>query len=176
MSKEIDSHELAGRVLNVGRLIAFPIVAIAFVALLQFSAAPGQTTAAVYKDGANGTVVGSTASEWGTLTFLSSAETHVLEDDPDTASGTGTELRIESSKKKGDARTLVSFDISTLPGGSDIRAATLSICLSSPPKAATVHELHVLLGEWDEATVTWNTAPAAVLASTDAAVSKKTSA
>ena len=166
------AREVARRAPAVGRLAALPILVVAFIALSQVAVTPLRTTAALYAGDHDGTVAVSTATAWGTLDILPSADTQVLEGDPGAAGGSETRLKVQSSKN-GDAHALVRFDLSTVPVGSDIRGATLTMCLKSGPKTARVHELHVLLGGWDEATVTWNTAPTVAAASAYATVHKK---
>jgi hypothetical protein len=58
-------------------------------------------------------------------------------------------------------RSLVQFDISSIPAGSTVVSATLRLCYKNDPTAAVghVHELRQVTSAWTEAGVTWNTQP-----------------
>jgi hypothetical protein len=68
--------------------------------------------------------------------------------------------------------SLVSFDVSSIPSGATISAATLTLCTVSlsAQGAGRVHELHAVTSGWGENSVTWNTQPSISSALTDSVV------
>jgi hypothetical protein len=52
-------------------------------------------------------------------------------------------------------RSLLRFDLSTIPAGATINSATLSVYQSGGETGHTINA-HRITGSWDEATVTWN--------------------
>lgn len=92
--------------------------------------------------------------------FAASADTMLEQSYPDSNFGQGNQLRVAKSAN-GDSYTLLAFDLAgSIPPGSALHSAELELTLfdaSNPgPYALTVHEA----AAWDEASATWNTAPA----------------
>jgi hypothetical protein len=95
-------------------------------------------------------------------TFGAVADTYVKEDKGgDDNFGTTVDLKVkaESGKVK---RTLVAFDVSSIPAGSTVTSATLTLCLSAVPGAGSqgrTEELRLVTSSWTEMGVIWNTQP-----------------
>jgi hypothetical protein len=106
-----------------------------------------------------------------TSTSLTSvADSYVKETSPDSNFGTETEMTV--SGISGNAqRSFVRFDLSSIPAGSTIGAATLTLCMSSWVSDAIgrVHELHLATGSWTETGITWNNQPTVAASTTDTA-------
>ncbi len=67
-------------------------------------------------------------------------------------------------------RAFVMFDLSSIPAGSTVNSASLSLCFPKAPQAGAaghIHELHLVTSTWTESGLTWNTQPAAAVAVTD---------
>ena len=85
--------------------------------------------------------------------------------------GGAAELRVDPHPAHTE-RSLIRFDVSTVPAGSTVASATLTLCPTKKtvPAAGRIHELHVALGEWTESAVTWGNQPTVIAAPTDSSV------
>ena len=94
--------------------------------------------------------------------FGATADTYVKEDkggDDNFGPVNDIQVTSESGKLK---RSLVSFDVSSIPSGSTINSATLILCLSADPQSGAqgrTHELRLVTSSWIETTVVWNDQP-----------------
>ena len=89
------------------------------------------------------------------------ADTYVKEDKGgDDNFGTAAEIVVNSDPTK-RKRGLVSFDVSSIPSGSTINSATLTLCLSANPGSTRTHELRRITSSWVETVVVWNDQPTA---------------
>jgi glucose/sorbosone dehydrogenase len=68
--------------------------------------------------------------------------------------GTDTKLHVKSSG--GVRRTLVQFNVSTIPVGSCVRTASLQLKLTNVGSSSRTYAVHRLTSAWTEAGVTWN--------------------
>ena len=66
------------------------------------------------------------------------------------------EVNSESGK---NSRSFVRFNVSTIPAGSTIDSATLTLCAGWVPNTTRTYELHRVTGTWSETTITWNNQP-----------------
>ena len=102
--------------------------------------------------------------------FGAVADTYVKEDKGgDDNFGTDTDMQVKSDTSK-VKRALVAFDVSSIPAGSTVSSATLTLCLSvDPPVAAQgrTHELRLVTSSWTETVVVWNAPPTVSAAVTD---------
>ncbi|MBI2913817.1 MAG: DNRLRE domain-containing protein, partial [Chloroflexi bacterium] len=92
-----------------------------------------------------------------TATFGASGDSYVKEDGATSNFGTDVEFWVKPDPTK-VKRSLVAFDLSSIPAGSTVQSATLTLCISTV-KAGRVHELRVVTSSWVETTVTWNSQP-----------------
>jgi hypothetical protein len=76
----------------------------------------------------------------------------------------GADLLLEvrsMSAGPGNSRSLLKFNLSSIPAGSTINSATLTLFLQTPPGATRNHEVHFSSNDaWTEGAVTFATAPA----------------
>jgi hypothetical protein len=85
------------------------------------------------------------------------ADTFVTEPQPD--QNYGADLSMNVDKKD---RSLLMFDLSSIPPGATVNSALLTLCLVVDPGGAAVgrtHELRRGTAPWTEMGVTWNTQP-----------------
>jgi hypothetical protein len=57
-------------------------------------------------------------------------------------------------------RSYLMFDISSIPPGSTVSAASLTLCRTNGSGSATTHELRPAVAGWTENGLTWDTQPA----------------
>lgn len=70
-------------------------------------------------------------------------------------------------------RSFVRFNLSSIPAGSTVTSATLTLCFASAPTGGAVgrtHELRLVTSAWTETGVTWTSQPTASGGTTDAEV------
>jgi len=95
-------------------------------------------------------------------TFVAIADTYVKQDSGGNDNfGTDDEMKVKGHPDKA-RRGLVAFDVTSIPGGSTIDSAILTLCLSSNPGGShqgRTHELQLVTSSWVETTVVWNTQP-----------------
>ena len=83
------------------------------------------------------------------------ADTYVKEDKGgDDNFGTATDMQVNSEPTK-LKRAFVAFDVSSIPAGSEITSATLTLC-STRVESGRVEEARMVLDSWAETTITWN--------------------
>ena len=103
-------------------------------------------------------------------TFGAVADTYVKEDKGgDDNFGTDNELKVKSDSSK-VKRSLVAFDVSSIPSGSTVSSATLTLCLSADPPSDSqgrTEELRLVTSSWVETAVVWNDQPSVSAAVTD---------
>ena len=56
-------------------------------------------------------------------------------------------------------RTFVRFDVSSIPAGSTVDSATLTLCATSVPSATRTYGVHRVTAAWVETTITWANQP-----------------
>jgi N-acetylneuraminic acid mutarotase len=87
----------------------------------------------------------------------STADSYVYQQTATTNYGTGTLMYAQA--RTGQARrSLVQFDISSIPSGSTINSATLELYATAVSGSQTLN-VHRITGTWTETGVTWNTMP-----------------
>ncbi|MGB2693975.1 MAG: DNRLRE domain-containing protein, partial [Dehalococcoidia bacterium] len=95
--------------------------------------------------------------------FAPAEDTYVGSDQPTTNYGSDADLIVEGKSNK-IRRTFLRFDLSSLPAGSTIVDASLTLCHLGNPEGGAVghtHELRTVTAAWSQGTVTWNTQPGA---------------
>jgi hypothetical protein len=103
----------------------------------------------------------------------STADSYVNQQATTTNYGTATAMYVQA--KTGQARrSLVQFDISSIPSGSTINSATLELYATAVSGSQTLN-VHRITGIWTEADVTWNTIPT-FTSSADASITGGTGA
>ena len=88
------------------------------------------------------------------------ADAYVNEGSPNTNYGNDTLLHVDPVNGAFE-RVLVRFDVTSIPNGSTVESATLTMCMQNILSLAVgrTHGLHRMSGSWTEAGVTWNNAP-----------------
>jgi len=90
------------------------------------------------------------------------ADTYISEAEPDSNFGNVPTLRVDGDdppETGTDLRALLKWDVSTIPPGSTVTSATISVNITN--QSAGTYQIYQMrplleLGEWDESTVTWN--------------------
>ena len=93
--------------------------------------------------------------------FGAVADTYVKEDRATDNFGTDTDMQMKADANS-VKRSLVAFDVSTIPAIAAVSSATLTLCLSSDPASGSqgrTEELRLVTSSWTETGVTWNTQP-----------------
>lgn len=114
------------------------------------------------EDGDTITFVGTYNKTEYILTLQASADAHISQQTPGKNFGTESTMQVRSyyqgTNKNG--RSLIMFNISSLPSGSNIISATLQLTASSIPDGARNYTVNRVEQNWDELNVTWNNRPA----------------
>ena len=97
--------------------------------------------------------------------FGASADTYVYESQPTTNNGIATTMAIKSENSK-LKRSLVAFDVSSIPADSTVTSATLTLCFTKV-RPGRILELRQVTQSWVETSVTWNTQPTVSAGVTD---------
>ena len=110
------------------------------------------------------------ATSCGTdVTFNSIADTWADEQKPTLNKGTTTTMTTRSWQSAKDGRSFVEFDVSSIPAGSTVNTATLTLCAVAVPTSTRTIDLHRITASWVETTLTWNNQPAVAASVTDSA-------
>ncbi len=110
---------------------------------------------------ASTTILGNAQELSGSTTVIihtSNADSYVESSTPTTNYGTSTKLKVDP-KAVSIKRSLLSFDLSSIPVGQVIVKAVLSLYLATPPSVSRILEVHRVTANWTERGVTWNTQP-----------------
>ena len=103
-----------------------------------------------------------------TVNISADKDTWVMDEDPDTNAGVYEPecLVVEYCPGAecfdwGNARTLISFDLSSIPPGATINSATVHMAIVGGTEIywTGTYNIHRLMDDWDESAVTWNTQP-----------------
>lgn len=95
----------------------------------------------------------------GTVTLNSTADTTIYENSSTTNYGSNTKFITgkDNSGPGRNYRSLVKFDISTLPAGATVTSATLRLYQESSVSTSTISiAAHKVTASWNENTVTWS--------------------
>ncbi len=102
-----------------------------------------------------------------TVSFGAVADAYFKEDrGGDDNFGTNADMHVKADLGK-VKRSLVAFDVSSIPAGANVDSATLTLCLTKVT-AGRVLEVRQVTQPWVETTVTWNTQPTTAASTTDA--------
>lgn len=102
------------------------------------------------------------------VTFASVADNGVKEDKPTTNQGDRAKLEVKT--ESGQAKTgreFIRFDVSSIPAGSTVSSATLTLCNNRVPGHTRPYDVHRVTASWGEMTQTWNNQPAVAATATD---------
>ncbi len=86
------------------------------------------------------------------------ADTYAKEDRATDNFGTDADMQVKADGNK-MKHSLVAFDVSSIPAGSVVSSATLTLCLSAKPGSSRTHELRLVTSSWLETVVVWNDQP-----------------
>jgi len=107
-------------------------------------------------------------------TFGAVADTWAKQDkNPDTNYGTDADMRIKSQSTK-ENRSFVRFDVSSIPVGSTVKSATLTLCATAVPGVTRTYDAHRITSSWVETTLTWNLQPTVDATPTDSVTTPAT--
>jgi hypothetical protein len=101
------------------------------------------------------------------VSFNSIADTSADESKPTNNYGTNTTILVRSWQSAKDARSFVEFDVSSIPSGSTVNTATLTLCATRVPGSTRTIDLHRITASWVETTLTWNNQPSVAASVTD---------
>lgn len=105
-----------------------------------------------------------------TVTLQASGDTYIYEksSNRDRNYGTASTMYV-GSKAPENMRSLVKFDVSSIPPDSAIISATLQLNAKSVPASTRNYLINRVLASWGELSVTWNNKPAAASSPTSSA-------
>lgn len=113
------------------------------------------------------------ASEEGTDSISSIADSYVDQDHPTTNNGTDSDLRVKSRSGSKNKRTFARFDFH-LPTDTTINSAALKLFLENAPSASRTYAVSRALSSWNETGIIWNNQPATSSPATAAATTGTT--
>ena len=106
-----------------------------------------------------------------TVDFSASMDTYINQDHPSNNYGTDNDLDVRSQSGSKNKRTLVAFDLSSLPAGITIQSAILKLYVNNAPPGTRNYEAHRITASWTEGGANWNNSASAF----DAAATATTS-
>ncbi len=118
-------------------------------------------------ESANSNEDSATAGSTTSVTLTSVADTHAQQNKGDTNYGTDTSMMVRTFATAKNARAFVQFDVSSIPAGSTVSSATLTLCATSVPGSTRTYDLHRVTASWVETTLTWNNQPGVAATLTD---------
>lgn len=95
-----------------------------------------------------------------TPAYAGTRDTYISEDQPTTNFCSLPTLRVDGNDPPGtgrELRTLLQWDLSAIPAGSEVTSATITINVTNP--TGGTYELYRISSPWEECQVTWNTRP-----------------
>jgi hypothetical protein len=95
-----------------------------------------------------------------TPAYAGTRDTYIAEDQPTTNFCSVPTLRVDGDDPPGterDVSTLLQWDLSTIPAGSKVQSATITINVTNP--TGGTYELYRIASPWEECQVTWDTRP-----------------
>jgi hypothetical protein len=95
----------------------------------------------------------------GSSTLTASADAWIDQGSPTTNNGTATSLQVRSGAFNLNRRTLVEFNLPSIPAGCSLSQATLNLFSTAASTGRTI-DVYRADGSWTEGGVTWNNAPA----------------
>ena len=101
--------------------------------------------------------------------FNSIADTWADESKLNNTFGTNTVMLVRSWQSAKDGRSFVEFDVSSIPAGSTINTATLTLCATKVPSSTRTIDLHRITASWVETTLNWSNQPGVAGSVTDSA-------
>ena len=107
----------------------------------------------------------SNATPYSVLIAASTADAYVDEKNPSNNYGASAEIIVKSKRNQAD-RGFVQFDVSSIPGGSTVNSATLTLCATSVAGSRT-YDAHMVTAAWVEGTVNWSNQPGVAASPTD---------
>lgn len=87
--------------------------------------------------------------------FDASADSYMIEDNPNYNKGTDSELRIKTEAGK-EKRSIVYFDVSSIPAGSTVQSADFSLWVKDVSNGPVNTSIYGLIENWVESEVNWN--------------------
>ena len=103
-----------------------------------------------------------------TVSFVSVADSYADENSPTENFGTAASMYVRSENAV-NRRSFAQFDISSIPAGSTINSANLTLCTIEVPTPAVTYEVHRVTAAWGETTITWNNQPTVAATATASA-------
>lgn len=88
----------------------------------------------------------------------SSGDSYLDEDRGGSSYGSNSTMFVQSRSGGRDRRSLVKFDLSAIPAGSQITGATLKLFMTAAPSATRTYNVHRVTRSWVEADVSWDEA------------------
>lgn len=98
-----------------------------------------------------------------TVSFVSTADSYVDQENPDLNFGTADLMDVRSrtsGPNLKNKRSFVEFDVSSIPASSTVSSATLTLCATAVPGSTRTYEVHQVTASWGETSITWSAQPA----------------
>ncbi|KKU09976.1 MAG: Cartilage oligomeric matrix protein [Parcubacteria group bacterium GW2011_GWA1_45_7] len=94
-----------------------------------------------------------------TAIIYSIKDSYVKAENGDGNYGTEKIMKVRNKSGANQWRSLVAFDLSSIPSGSTVTSAQLEIYLDKAPNDLRTYQLYRITGTWVEGTVTWDNQP-----------------
>jgi hypothetical protein len=95
-----------------------------------------------------------------TPAYAGTQDAYIAEEEPTTNFCSVPTLRVDGDDPPGtgrELRTLIRWDLSDIPAGSEVTSATITINVTNP--TVGTYELYAISSPWEECQVTWNDGP-----------------
>jgi hypothetical protein len=104
------------------------------------------------------TAGGGGCTDSGSQSVAAAADSYVDQNSPNSNFGTNANLYVTSRNANRNRRTLVRFNLPSIPSGCSLTGSSLKLFSSAASGGRTI-DLYRAGGAWTEGAVTWNTAP-----------------
>jgi len=94
-----------------------------------------------------------------TVTLTATDDAYILSNSPDNNYGDESELRFGYNSDLWNYRTYIRFDLSSIPENAVIISAKLKLVDNRDDTSNLNIEVHRVIGDWDESSITWNNQP-----------------
>jgi hypothetical protein len=98
----------------------------------------------------------SVAHATNSQTLTAIKDTYINQDKPTDNYGNDNDLKVKSRDNSKNKRSLVAFDVSSLPAGIAIQSATLRLYANGAPGSTRTYLAHRITQNWSESSSTWN--------------------
>jgi hypothetical protein len=88
--------------------------------------------------------------------LIAVGDSFILENKPNATGGNNVVIRVRTNHTGLNNRGLVQFDVSSIPAGSSVNLASLTLCATQVPNSPRTFQVFAITQSWTQGTVTWN--------------------